>query len=48
MKPLYSDKVRLSRCHCCQSKNSKHNSGGSKRGNSSARQRAKKEIKDGT
>ena len=46
MKPLYSSKIRLSRCPCCQSKYGKHNSGNKiKTGNRVARQLDKLNIK---
>ena len=46
MKPLYSDKIRLTRCPCCISKYAKAKSGsGKKLGNSAARQRSKKDLR---
>lgn len=45
MKPLYGESKRLSRCRCCQSGFSKHNAGGSKKGNASARGKSKTKIK---
>jgi ribosomal protein L19E len=45
MKPLHSTIKRLSRCPCCQSKHSPHNSGKGKRGGkSAARQETKRQM----
>ncbi len=44
MKPQHASLTRLSRCRCCVSVYSKHRSKGSKRGNSAARQKAKRDI----
>lgn len=45
MKPMYRDLVRLSRCSCCVSRFSKHRANGSKKGNSAARQQAKRDMR---
>lgn len=45
MKPLHASFKMLSRCPCCQSRYSKHNSGKKNHGKTSARPRAKMQIK---
>lgn len=45
MKPMHSTIKRLSRCPCCQSRHSPHNSGKGKRGGkSAARQETKRQM----